>query len=116
MTEEERITLGKARAGDHNKLFQYKASKEENHILFRDFVHFLHQHGVRPILVTAPFTKEYNRFILPEMKAGMLELLDDVPESVLYMDLNQQADLFNLADFTDTDHLSASGEIGRAHV
>ncbi|MCX4266844.1 MAG: hypothetical protein OSJ64_08635, partial [Firmicutes bacterium] len=52
---------------------------------------------------------EYNRFVLPEMKAGVLELLDAVPQDIHYVDFNQALDLFDAADFMDTDHLSARG-------
>lgn len=116
ITEEERTELGKARAGDHNKLLQHKASREENGAIFQAFVHFLHQHDVHPIVVIPPFTREYNRSILPEMKKEMLELLNAVPEAVSYVDLNQQADLFEPADFVDTDHLSASGAEKVSHI
>ena len=60
-------------------------------------------------MVITPFSPEYDRFILPEMKAGVLELLDAVPEDIHYVDFNQAKDLFTPSDFMDTDHLSATG-------
>ena len=64
---------------------------------------------MQPIVVITPFTKEYNRFILPEMKAGVLALINAVPEDVHYVDFNQALELFDTTDFMDTDHLSATG-------
>lgn len=67
------------------------------------------QCGVLPVVVITPFSPEYNRFVLPEMKHGVLELLDAVPQDVHYVDFNQALDLFGPEDYMDTDHLSASG-------
>lgn len=106
---EERPLYGARRAEDHNRIFRHKASLEENKKLLGEFVRFLYSRDVTPIVVVTPFAEEYNRAILPEMKEGILELLDSVPEDVHYVDFNEAADLFEPEDFMDTDHLSASG-------
>lgn len=109
VSQEERIALGWVRARDHNKIFQHKESFEENKKILREFVRFLYAHDVEPIVVITPFSPEYNHFVLAEMKEGIVELLDSVPEDVHYVDFNQAADLFEPADFMDTDHLSEAG-------
>lgn len=109
VTRAERLAMGQARAAAHNRTFQHKESFEENKRVFKEFVHFLYAHDVRPIVVITPFSTEYNRYILPEMKAGMLGLLDSVPEDIHYVDFNQTEGLFGSTDFMDTDHLNASG-------
>jgi len=109
VSQPERLAMGQARAADHNKIFQHRESLEENKRVFKEFVHFLYARNVRPIVVITPFSAEYNRFILPEMKAGVLELLDAVPEDVHFVDFNQAEGLFDAADFMDTDHLSEKG-------
>ena len=43
------------------------------------------------------------------MKAGVLELLDAAQEDIHYVDFNQALELFEPADFMDTDHLSLKG-------
>ena len=101
----ERDAMGKYRADSHNKIFQYKDSFEENKKILKEFVRFLYQHQVTPIVVITPFTPEYNRYVLPEMKQGVLELVDSVPEDVHYVDFNDAPDMFEPADFMDTDHL-----------
>lgn len=104
----ERRSMGQVRAESHNKSYQHKESFEENKGVFQEFIRFLYEHDVMPIVVVTPFTPEYNRYILPEMKAAVPALLDYVAEDVHYVDFNQ-GDLFTPEDFMDTDHLSAQG-------
>jgi len=107
--EPERLAMGQYRAQDHNKIFQHKESLEENNQLLKRFVQFLYERDVQPVVVITPFSPAYNRFVLPEMKAGVLELLDGVAQDVHYVDFNQAPEMFEPEDFMDTDHLSASG-------
>ena len=107
--ERERLAMGRMRTADHNKIFQHKESFEENKQILGEFVRFLYDCDVQPIVVITPFSPEYNRFVLPQMKDGVLELLDSVPLDVHYVDFNQALDLFAPADFMDTDHLSENG-------
>lgn len=107
--EHERLTMGRIRTADHNKIFQHKESFTENKQILQGFVRFLYDHDVQPIVVITPFSPEYNRYVLPEMKAGVLELLDSVPQDVHYVDFNQALDLFAPEDYMDTDHLSEQG-------
>lgn len=109
VSPQERAAMGAVRAEDHNKIFQHKDSLEENKRILTEFVQFLYQKDVQPIVAITPFSPEYNRFVLPEMRAGVLELIDAVPQDVHYVDFNQAPDLFGPEDFMDTDHLSASG-------
>ena len=108
--ENEREAMGKIRAESHNKLFQHKASFEENKEILQAFVSFLYAHNVLPVVVITPFTPEYNRFVLREMKESVLELVDSIREDVHYVDCNEgMQGIFQPVDFMDTDHLSAAG-------
>lgn len=109
VSQAERLSMGRVRAEDHNKIFQHKESFEENKDILKEFVQFLYSCDVRPIMVIPPFTPEYNQFVLAELKNGVLELLDSVPEDIHYVDFNQVNGLFTPADFMDTDHLSSEG-------
>lgn len=109
VSQAERRAMGRARTSDHNKIFQHKESLEENKQILEQFIRFLYQHEVQPIVVVTPFSEEYNRFVLPEMKDGVLGLLDAVPEDIHYVDFNQAGTLFEPEDFMDTDHLSETG-------
>lgn len=105
----DRLDMGKRRAEEHNRAFQHKESFEENKKILQEFVRYLYSRDVQPIVVITPFTPEYNQFVLPQMKAGVEELVESVPEEVYYVDFNQLEELFDPADFMDTDHLSAAG-------
>jgi len=107
---EERLALGKIRAQDHNKLFAHQDSMSENKEILKEYVHFLHLNNIMPVFILAPFTTEYNRHILKEMKQSILELIASVPEEIRFIDFNQFT-CFDSRDFVDTDHLS---EIGAA--
>lgn len=107
--EGERMAMGAYRAGDHNRLIHHRESLEENKKILREFVRFLYSCDVMPIVVIPPFTEGYNQSVLKEMKEGVLELLDCVPEDVHYVDFNGADGIFEPVDFMDTDHLSASG-------
>ena len=95
--------------GEHNRLFQHRESLEENKTILRQFVRFLYSYDVMSIVVIPPFTEGYNQGVLKEMKEGVLELLDSVPEDVHYVDFNDAGGIFEPADFMDTDHLSITG-------
>lgn len=107
--EEERLAMGAFRAEEHNRLFQHKASLDENKKILGEFVHFLYSYNVTPVVVITPFTKGYSWHVLKEMKEGVLELVDSVSEDVHYVDFNETDGIFEPADFMDTDHLSAAG-------
>lgn len=109
VSETERLAMGRARAESHNKIFHHKSSFKENKDILNKFISFLYAHEVQPVVVITPFSDEYNRFVLPKMKAGVLELLDAVPKDIHYVDFNQTAGLFGPSDFMDTDHLSEKG-------
>lgn len=104
-----RLAMGKARAEEHNRMFRHKASFEENKRILQEFVRFLYEYEVQPVVVITPFTPEYNRFVQPEMRTGVEELLGSVPEDVFYVDFNQLEGIFEPEDFMDADHLSEQG-------
>ena len=112
----ERMAMGQIRAADHNKLFQHKESLEENKQILREYVGFLIERDILPVVVITPFSPEYNRFVRPEMKSGVLELLDSVPQDVHYVDFNQALEIFEAEDFMDTDHLSEQGAKKVSHI
>ncbi len=107
--EGERLAMGRARAQDHNKIFQHRESFEENKNILSEYIAFLTEQDILPVVVITPFSREYNRYVLSEMKAGVPELLDSVPLDVHYVDFNQAPEMFGPEDFMDTDHLSAAG-------
>ena len=108
LSSEERMYLGEVRASAHNKLSKYTDTLEENKEIFKDYVHFLHLNEVMPVFVIAPFTKEYNTYLVSEFKESVMELLGYASGEIHYVDFNQES-CFEDVDFVDTDHLSEQG-------
>lgn len=108
ISDEERDICGKRRAADHNRVCTHKASFADNIEILKDFVHFLHLYGTMPIVVITPFTAAYNKYIDPDSKASVLEMLNAIPEEVHFVDLND-CSFFDNSDFMDTDHLNEKG-------
>ena len=105
----ERDAMGRYRAADHNRIFEHKATLDENKEILRKFTRLLYLNNIVPVVVITPFTDEYNHYVRQELKEGVLELLDAVPEDIHFVDFNQASDMFDASDFMDTDHLSESG-------
>lgn len=105
----ERETMGQYRASEHNKVLEHTASFAENKEILREFVRLLYLNGVQPIVAITPFTPEYDRYVRHELKDGVLELLDSVPEDVHFVDFNEALEMFDASDYMDTDHLSQRG-------
>lgn len=105
----EREAMGQYRASEHNNVLKHTTSFTENKEILREFVRLLYLNGIQPIVVVTPFTQEYDRYVQQELRDGVLELLDSVPEDVHFVDFNQAPNLFDATDFMDTDHLSQRG-------
>lgn len=105
---EERMRWSEFRTFAHNRLFSHKASLEENREILNNLVQYLCEHQVEPIIVIAPFSEEYNRLILPEMKADLTARLKTLPKSARILDLNEMS-CFDSGDFLDPDHMSEAG-------
>ncbi len=108
LSNEERDNLGKTRAENHGRQMQYLHSLAENKEIMKDYVHYLHLQNVLPVVVVTPFTQEYNKHLDMSMKDTFIELLNSVEEELHFVDFNE-CDMFDNADFMDTDHLSESG-------
>ena len=108
LSNEERDEFGQKRAADHNKILRYDKTIEENFSLLNEFVEFLNENLINPYIVITPFTKEYNKYISPKYKELILEAINNLPNNVVYLDMND-LDLFDSYDFVDTDHLNEKG-------
>lgn len=108
LDEEERCIFGKERAEMHNKVMKHNESLCENTQIMRKYIEYLYNENIRPIVVVTPFTKEYNNFVNPEMKNSLLNMLNELPQEIDFVDFNE-SDLFDKTDFMDTDHLNEKG-------
>ena len=109
-SDAERDAWARDRAELHNRQYYHKASTQENFELLNELVRFLRSYRIEPILVMAPFTEAYNRHILPDMKADLERLLDELPEAFHYVDFNEYSlGIFDDHDFSDPDHMNERG-------
>lgn len=119
LTNEDQDKLGKIRAESHNKIFEHKDSYEENKVIINDYINFLHEMEVTPIVVIPPFTSHYNKYVDQDMKQGVMDMLNGVEKEVQFVDFNTIAppegsgstQLFDDTDFMDTDHLNQKGAV-----
>ncbi len=109
LPEQEQLFFAESRADSHNKSFRYAESLRENAAVLIEYICLLREHGCTPIVVIPPFTRAYNRFVLPGLKEALTAMLDSVPDDFHFADFNDHLDLFCDADFMDTDHMSAQG-------
>lgn len=104
----QREILGAKRAMSHNHALKHKESVQENKVCLQEFVRYLKERNVNPIIVIAPATQEYLRYVNPEIKDITFEALDSIPEEFDFIDLNE-TNAFTEEDFIDTDHLNELG-------
>ncbi len=112
---EQKVKFGKERAEMHNKVMKHETSLKENFEIMSEYIEYLYKHNIRPVVVVTPFTKEYNQYINFEMKLALKKMINKLPWPVDYVDFND-CDLFDGADFMDTDHLNERGAIKVSEV
>ncbi len=108
LSAEEKIVKAQFIAGSSNKLLKYTDTLKENESIINQFVTFLESKQVAPIFVTPPFTKEYCTFLSPIFKKTFCDVLERLPYSIQYVDMNEK-DLWEPDDFVDPEHMSRKG-------
>ncbi|CEO31505.1 D-alanyl-lipoteichoic acid biosynthesis protein DltD [Paraclostridium sordellii] len=114
--EDEKYRLGEIRASQHNDLSKYTETKKEYNLIFNDFINFLEEKGVEPVIVVFPTTKYYSKFINETYKEEFYKIIDGIKEkyTVKLVDFSK-IDIFEEDDFIDFDHMSESGCIKITH-
>lgn len=108
LSETERISIGKERAGKHNRLMKHAVVKEENILILQAMMKRLSAAQIPVVLVIPPFTTYYREHLEPTYQTELLETLERMPVPIEYYDFNDTA-LFEDADFFDSDHLNDAG-------
>lgn len=108
LSESEKDAYAKKRASDHNRLYSHKESRIENGRLIEEVATYLYERNIRTIFVIFPFTKWYNRYINPEYRKDIYQMLDGLKLPVEFFDMNE-LECFDDGDFLDTDHLNEEG-------
>lgn len=121
LSEEEKQRIAIGRTNDHNRLKQHEQSRRENGNLVKEIVEYLYRHQITPVFVIFPFTAWYNRYIDPDYKQDIVELLESITLPVEFLDMNDCVcgpgeGIFSDADFLDTDHLNRQGAMKATEI
>ncbi|CEK31774.1 putative chemotaxis response regulator [[Clostridium] sordellii] len=116
ISETEKYRLGEIRASQHNDLSKYTETKKEYNLIFNDFINFLEEKGVEPVIVVFPTTKYYSKFINKTYENEFYKIIDGIKEkyTVKLVDFSKM-DIFEEDDFIDFDHMSEAGCIKITH-
>lgn len=116
IAEDEKYRLGESRASQHNDLSKYTETKKEYNCIFNEFINFLKEKGVEPVIVVFPTTKYYNKFINKTYEDEFYKIIYDIKENyeVKLVDFSKIG-IFEEDDFIDFDHMSESGCIKITH-
>ncbi len=115
MSAQERESVARKRAEEHNRHSKYLTSRLENGLLLGELVHFLTEEKIRPIFVIFPFSAAYNQHINPEFRKDIYGALDSLLEPVEFLDMNDLG-AFDDTDFVDADHLNMHGAEKASHI
>lgn len=95
-------------AEKHNKHIKYEQTFEENCIILKEYIKFLMDNKIMPIVVVLPFSREYLDCISPVYQEKILEELEKMKYRIDYINMNE-GNLFETKDFSDADHLNERG-------
>ncbi|WP_434798853.1 hypothetical protein [Terrisporobacter vanillatitrophus] len=110
ISESDKFRLGEVRANQHNKLCKYTKTTDEYNCIFNEFIDFLIDNNVEPIIVVFPSTKYYSKFLNVEYKEEFYRITNAIKarQNIKIIDFSKQ-DIFLEEDFIDLDHMSRIG-------
>lgn len=116
--EAEKYELGKTRADQLGKMLKYENTREENRQLLEEFLSYLNEREIEAVIVNFPTSKYYNEYIHPHFKESYYDILSNLQKSRRFtlIDLNEEVGQFRDEDYTDVDHLSASGAVKATRI
>ena len=107
---EEKRFYGSKRALQHNKLYKHVNTAAENRAILEEYIRFLTDNEIEPVIVIPPFSKEYLGELKTEFKKELYQVLDELECPIEVYDFNEE-ELFCADDFFDMDHLNDSGAV-----
>ena len=112
ISESEKYILGKNRANQHNKLSEYKQTAKEYNEIFNEFICFLHEKNIEPIIIIFPNTKYYSEFLNESYEREFYNIIEHISRKwkIKLIDFSKK-DIFEESDFIDFDHMSETGAI-----
>ena len=108
LSQEEREKNAFEQTQLHNKHIKYIETYKENVQILNNILALLNRHHIRTIVVILPFSKEYLKYINPLYKESIMQVLEESPYPVDFMDMNEEV-IFYETDMLDSDHLNLKG-------
>ncbi|MBQ8997104.1 MAG: hypothetical protein IJ086_00260 [Clostridium sp.] len=110
MHDDDKFSTGIWRATQHNKLS--KKSSKRNEMLLEEFIKYLEDNNVAPVLVVFPTTSYYNRFIDEKYEKVFNQVVERLNKNhkLKTINFNYNCELDD-SDFIDVDHLNERGSI-----
>lgn len=110
ISESEKYRLGKIRANQHNKLSNYKQTTKEYNQIFNEFICYLHEKNVKPIIIVFPNTRYYSEFLNESYEREFYNIINKISEKfrIKLIDFSKK-DIFEESDFIDFDHMNETG-------
>lgn len=115
VTKEDREKMAADAALKHNKHIKRTETFRENVEIIEEYIHFLVQNDIMPIVIIMPFSREYKSHLLKEYKGILLHVLEILPYRIEFMDMND-LDVFKMDDFLDMTHLNQKGAVKAANI
>lgn len=110
VNEDEKWRLGRWRAEQHNKLSKYTETPKEYEEVFNEFIDFLKENKVEPIIVVFPNTKYYNKFLNENYEKEFYSIISRKQNhcELRVIDFSKDS-MFLEEDFIDFDHMNQKG-------
>lgn len=110
INEDDKWKLGECRANQHNKLSKYTKTTKEYNNIFNEFIDFLIDSNVEPIIVVFPNTKYYSYFLNKKYEEEFYRIINGIKEraKIKIVDFSKES-IFEEEDFIDLDHMSEDG-------
>lgn len=112
---EEREKMAAVTAAKHNKHIKRTETFRENVGIVEEYIHFLVQNDIMPIVLVMPFSMEYRSHVLKEYREILLHVLEILPYRIEFMDMNDLT-VFEIEDFLDMTHLNQKGAVKAAKI
>lgn len=118
MEEKSKYLLGKERADQHNKMIRYTHTREENEKIMMEFLDYLNERNIQPVIVNFPTTRYYDEYLNKQFKQDFYKILDKLAQKncFLLIDLNNEDNNFTDEDFRDLDHMSSLGAVKISNI
>ena len=111
MPEDIKRIAAQKRTDSHNKMKKYTETFEENVGILTDICRICVENGIVPVLTLYPHSSSYMELIDSSYFEELINVMEEIPYPLHYMDMNSYRDMFTDDDFRDADHLSEAGAI-----